>query len=308
MVVVINTIQHEFPSFGRSVQRILNRDPIADFPSEALCQTSPRDGSLAIFHKCIPFIIGYAHLGHNQALIFRVNDELREKVLFVLINAAEPVVMSDSFDALDLQNLVAVRKRNHIDQSRAINHHQAISPGQFRTAAERTSHYGEKGEQEERYRERSDRQNQSNLLAEQICKYKSVEFHATPPTSTPLRAPSTKTPLSRCNVVCARAATRGSCVTISTVLWYLPTSSSMSAMISSALFRSRSPVGSSHSRKVGSETMARAIVTRCSCPPESCRGKWFMRSDNPTTPSAVSTCLRRSDLESLVSKSGSSTF
>ena len=29
---------------------------------------------------------------------------------------------------------------------------------------------------------------------------------------------------------------------------------------------------------MGSETMARAMVTRCSCPPESCRGKWFMRS------------------------------
>src|SRR5205807_530908 len=53
-------------------------------------------------------------------------------------------------------------------------------------------------------------------------------------------------------------------VTIRTVLPYLPTSSSMSAMISSALLRSRSPVGSSQRRKVGSETIARAMVTRCS--------------------------------------------
>jgi hypothetical protein len=35
---------------------------------------------------------------------------------------------------------------------------------------------------------------------------------------------------------------------------------------------SRSPVGSSATMIVGSVTIARAIATRCSCPPESCRG------------------------------------
>src|SRR5271157_4382396 len=50
------------------------------------------------------------------------------------------------------------------------------------------------------------------------------------------------------------------------------------------------------------------MVTRCSWPPESCRGKWRMRSVRPTTPSAVSTCERRSALESFVSRRGSSTF
>ena len=42
--------------------------------------------------------------------------------------------------------------------------------------------------------------------------------------------------------------------------------------MSSALFASRSPVGSSASNRVGSVTMARAMATRCSWPPESCRG------------------------------------
>src|SRR6202035_134886 len=162
-----------------------------------------------------------------------------------------------------------IRERNHVDEARAIDHHQTVGASQFGTAAESASHHRQKRKQKERHREGSDGQNQPNLFAEQICKYKSVEFHATPPTSTPLLAASTRTPLSRCNVVCARAATIGSCVTISTVLRYFPTSSSISAIISSALLRSRSPVGSSHSKKVGSETMARAIVTRCSCPPDS---------------------------------------
>lgn len=42
--------------------------------------------------------------------------------------------------------------------------------------------------------------------------------------------------------------------------------------ISSADLASRSPIGSSATTMVGSVTMARAIATRCSCPPESCRG------------------------------------
>ena len=47
----------------------------------------------------------------------------------------------------------------------------------------------------------------------------------------------------------------------------------MRARISSALLASRSPVGSSATSTLGSATIARAMATRCSCPPESCRGK-----------------------------------
>ena len=53
---------------------------------------------------------------------------------------------------------------------------------------------------------------------------------------------------------------------------------------------------------------ARAIATRCCWPPESSFGKWSMRSDSPTSASAVSTRSRRSRRESEVSSSGSSTF
>ena len=40
------------------------------------------------------------------------------------------------------------------------------------------------------------------------------------------------------------------------------------------LNRSRSPVGSSQTRSVGSDTMARAMATRCSWPPDSSLGLW----------------------------------
>ena len=71
---------------------------------------------------------------------------------------------------------------------------------------------------------------------------------------------------------CARPAAFGSCVTMTIVL---PNSSfrrRSSSRISSPDFASRSPVGSSATRIFGSETMARAIATRCSWPPESWRG------------------------------------
>ena len=77
---------------------------------------------------------------------------------------------------------------------------------------------------------------------------------------------------------------------------------------SSALFRSRSPVGSSHRRNVGSATMARAMETRCSWPPESWLGKWSMRSREAHQRQGHLHMPPALVLPSLVSRSGSSTF
>ena len=106
----------------------------------------------------------------------------------------------------------------------------------------------------------------------------------------------------------ALAAARGSWVTITMVLWKSRLRVSMRPRISSALFASRSPVGSSATSTCGSVTTARAMATRCSWPPESWRGKWPERSARPTTLRAVRARSRRSFFESDVSSSGSSTF
>jgi len=65
-------------------------------------------------------IIGNAHFGHDLPLIFNINDELREEVLFILINAAEPIVVRDRLDAGDLKNFVAIRERNGLNEARAV--------------------------------------------------------------------------------------------------------------------------------------------------------------------------------------------
>src|SRR5258707_7514130 len=155
-----------------------------------------------------------------------------------------------------------------------VNNPRAMITRQFGAAAERALDHRQEREKEQRHRKGTDRKNQANLLAKEIGEVQAVNFQAAPPAMTGCLdlPPSMSTPFSRCSVMCARAATTGSCVTIKMVLLYLPTSSSISAITSSALLRSRSPVGSSQRRNVGSETMARAIVTRCSCPPDSCRG------------------------------------
>ena len=54
--------------------------------------------------------------------------------------------------------------------------------------------------------------------------------------------------------------------------------------------------------------MARAMATRCSCPPESWRGWWCMRSASPTMRRAVSTRRFRSLRERGVRSRGSSTL
>src|SRR6266404_618041 len=80
-------------------------------------------------------------------------------------------------------------------------------------------------------------------------------------------------PLFKYTVREARAEACGSCVTMMMVLPCSRLSAWRRLRISSPDLRSRSPVGSSHSSRVGSVTMARAMPTRCCSPPDRVRGK-----------------------------------
>src|SRR6185436_6831605 len=67
--------------------------------------------------------------------------------------------------------------------------------------------------------------------------------------------------------------TRRSWVTISSVTLSLALSSQKKSITSLPVSESRLPVGSSHRSKIGSLNSARAIATRCFCPPESSPGE-----------------------------------
>ena len=68
-------------------------------------------------------------------------------------------------------------------------------------------------------------------------------------------------------------------------------------MISRLRAVSRFPVGSSASRTAGFVTMARAMATRCCCPPESSPGEWVSHPVSPTVSRASRARARRSAAE-----------
>ena len=99
-------------------------------------------------------------------------------------------------------------------------------------------------------------------------------------------------PSTMCTLRCARAASSGSWVTITTVV---PAAliSSISSSTERAICESRLPVGSSASSRRGLPASARAIAARCCWPPDNSAGKCFIREARPTRPSASSIrCLR----------------
>ena len=80
------------------------------------------------------------------------------------------------------------------------------------------------------------------------------------------------------------------------------------SMTCTDVVESKAPVGSSASTISGSLIRARAMATRCICPPESWLGRLFTCSPRPTASSALRARWRRSAWPTPVSVSASSTF
>ena len=96
------------------------------------------------------------------------------------------------------------------------------------------------------------------------------------------------------------------CVTM-TIRWSFEISFS-SSITSTPLSLSSAPVGSSARMISGLLTMARAIATRCICPPESCDGCFLAWAFSPTLSSASSARAWRSSFVTPASVIESSTF
>src|SRR6185437_8792130 len=116
---------------------------------------------------------------------------------------------------------------------------------------------------------------------------------------------STMQPSRMRTVRSAYAATSASCVTRITVMFSSRTSRVKISMTSWLVWVSSAPVGSSASTTRGLTTNARAMATRCCCPPDSCVGLWCILSARPTRASASR--ARRRRLRRCWYTSGSST-
>ena len=88
----------------------LDGDAVADLPAKTLGRARAHNRALAVFEEGIPLVVGNDQLGEYLALVFRVDHELREEVLFVLIDAAEPVVVGHALNARNAQQSCRDRK------------------------------------------------------------------------------------------------------------------------------------------------------------------------------------------------------
>src|SRR5262249_36901889 len=122
---VINAVNVEFPA-SAAVERGLDRNAVANLPVKALRRLRSNNGPLAILQEICPLVLGNDQLGKNLPLVFRIDDELRKEVSFVLVDTAEPVVVSDRLHALNAQNLVAIGKWNQIDDRGAVDGDKTI--------------------------------------------------------------------------------------------------------------------------------------------------------------------------------------
>jgi hypothetical protein len=97
---------------------------------------------LLVLHEGIPLIIGHDELGVNFAMVFDVNGELWEKVFFILVNAAEPMILRHIFHARYRSHLVSIRYGHRLDQANSIDNYQPIRAGNINPPAECAVHYG----------------------------------------------------------------------------------------------------------------------------------------------------------------------
>ena len=73
--------------------RGLDGDAVANLPAESLGRARADDRALAVLQEGVPLVVGNDQLREYLALVFRVDHELGKEVLFVLVDAAEPVVV-----------------------------------------------------------------------------------------------------------------------------------------------------------------------------------------------------------------------
>src|SRR6185437_10734905 len=192
----------------------------------------------------------------------------------VLIDAAKPVcIRHRGHPGHRLDAHVEALRQLHREAHLRDCEHAARALNTVPGGGERLAHGVEQAEQQERRHHREEREEGAGLAPEERRPDEIEVFHDPAwAAASAATTPSTRVPLSRCSVWVAYSAAFGSWVTITTVLPCSRFSRCSSVRTSSADWRSRSPVGSSQTSSAGSDTIARAIATRCCCPPDNSLG------------------------------------
>jgi hypothetical protein len=116
----------------------------------------PDNRAFAIGDERFPLIIGNDEFREDLALVFNINGELGKEVFFILVDAAEPIVMGYSFHARDAEDLVAIGHRERLNDGDFVDDVEAINTGQVHALIECAVNDHEKSKEEERDGERAD--------------------------------------------------------------------------------------------------------------------------------------------------------
>src|SRR5690348_3468362 len=109
---MINAVDIELPTLiAKAVKRGLDGDAVANLPAETLHRGGTDNCPLAILQKRAPLIVWNLEFRKNLALVLRIDNELREEILWILIYAAKPVIERNVLHAVNTQDLIAVRKQ-----------------------------------------------------------------------------------------------------------------------------------------------------------------------------------------------------
>jgi hypothetical protein len=75
---------------------------------------------------------------------------LRKEVSFILVDAAEPIVMSDSFHGRDAKDLIAIGHGKRLDNGDFVDHVETVNAGQIHSLIECAVDDYEKSEKKKR--------------------------------------------------------------------------------------------------------------------------------------------------------------
>ena len=242
------------------------RNPVANLPAEPVRRGAADDGALPVGQPRLHLVRRQLELRVHREVRLGLQRDLREEVRRILVDAAEPACCGwpPSTPGTAAKPSL-VRDRQRLDQADLVDDDQPIEPRQLDAEAEGRPDRHQEAEQQERDEDAGQGEDRPHLAAPAGS-------------SRPAAGTSCRDGLEqRCpcrGAMCdvARSAACGSCVTMTIVLPWSRLRVWSRSRISSPALRSRSPVGSSQSSSVGSVTIARAMPTRCSWPPDSCRG------------------------------------
>jgi hypothetical protein len=167
----------EVPAAAAKVSGGLERNPAADGPPEPLRELCTDDAALAVGEEGGPLRRGNHVLGVHAPPVLGFNDELREEVLRVLVDAAEPRRVRRIAHPGEALQARQIGGRERLHDRRAADHDEPVRPCHIDSLPEPVVDGTQYSEEEHRDRKRSDRQDRPDLPAAQVGDEQREELH-----------------------------------------------------------------------------------------------------------------------------------